>query len=115
MIRRGLVLLALSHYLLAVTVGEWFHDHGHSAFSSHSACAGAHGGPQAAGCEHPADWGKHDACPICRFLAQKPIPARTIETVHSAPLADEVVAPQPIRPAVRVPSAQQIRAPPFVA
>ena len=122
MIRRSLILLAVADYLLAVTVGGWFHDHGHQgclpqhdAAATHGDCAGA------AGRQHAEDEGETSTCEarhpcqICRFLAQKPIPSITIGTVESAPLAEELAAARPVRHPASVPSSRQIRAPPRVA
>jgi hypothetical protein len=114
-IRRWSVLLILANYLLAVTVGEGFHDHGHHACVVDHRCAGGHGGSQAFESKNPPSQGSHNPCQVCRFLAQKPIPARTIETVDCAPLAEQVVAARSIRRAVPALSLRQIRAPPRVA
>ena len=115
MIRRLLVLLAVANYFLAVTVGVGLHDHGqHSAAAGH-ACAHAAGGRHVADCQKFFAAGEHGPCQICRFLAQKPIPAHAVEAIQYAALVEEVAADGPVRPAVEVPSTQQIRGPPRAA
>ena len=115
MIRRTLIFLSVANYLLAVTVGGWFHDHGQSDGPTRHECSASHDGRHASDDESSSASVEHDVCSICRFLAQKPIPTQSIETIDSAPLEEEVATARPIRRASLILSADQIRAPPRVA
>lgn len=115
MIRRVLTSLSVANYLLAVTVGGLFHDHGQFSCPPDHACSDSHYGPHASDGETRTAWDKHDVCSICRFLAQKPIPAHSIETIESAPLVEAVTTARPIRRPAVIFSTDQIRAPPCVA
>ena len=108
-IRDLATLLLLANYVLAVTAGALFHQHGHQ-----------HVGEQGAGNRLAPGWAcsaeNHDdeQCSICEFLAQKPIPAQQIEEAACAPLVEQRAAAAPIPLTFDVPSTRHIRAPPRV-
>jgi len=137
--RHILALLILVNYLLALTAGSSLHNHhGRHCDEVPVGCASsdhgpAHGCGQVLGCcdassRHgdttsprwgscQAGWGgaHHDRCPVCEFLAQKPIPASQIAETLATPLRDTLARSTPPRRGVGVASSYQVRAPPAVA
>ncbi len=85
-----LTILLAANYLLAVTVAALFHDHGHGE------------------CDHKR-------CPVCKFLAQKPVTVEDVQEVTSTALDQELVSLVPVRPAIQVPLLWHSRAPPAIA
>ena len=136
--RHAATFFALAAYLLAVTVGGWFHTHGGrgcgtpgsgcisprpgglpgpSGFECGCTCGHDRGRvpPEAPGAEGPSEADQTDSCPVCHFLAQKPVPSAHAEQTTSAPLNEEVEPAAPIRLAVGAPSFHHSRAPPRLA
>ena len=140
--RRTTTLLVLAGYLLMLTVGGWFHDHGGHRFGLRGhACSARHDHDSLG--DHSADYRHHvarghdhgrapvqrdrsgeqnlpitgdgDQCPVCKFLAQKPIPPRDVRQVTCVPLEQECVRAKPVRRAEDIPSTHHSRAPPSVA
>jgi hypothetical protein len=127
--------LLLANYVLALTVGGGFHVHGDhpcAADSAHSTSRCAYdaaeppGGPaseQAGGCASEDPAGEEmglvssgsEKCPVCQFLAQNPVPVRSVEAGASTELVDGWVPAHPVRPVDHVPSTHPIRGPPAVA
>ena len=70
-----LTILLTANYLLAVTTSGLFHDHGdHDEDQQRPGASASHLGDG------------HD-CPVCQFLAQKPVPVALIAPVDSGRLA----------------------------
>ena len=137
--RHILALLILVNYLLALTAGSSLHNHhGRHCDEVAVGCASSdrghvHACGQAEGCRDGsschgdtasprwdscrAGWrgAHHDRCPVCEFLAQKPIPASQIAETFATPLRDTLARSTPPRRGVGVASSYQVRAPPAVA
>ncbi|HUT91746.1 MAG TPA: hypothetical protein VMY37_19760 [Thermoguttaceae bacterium] len=134
--RRSVATLAvLANYLLALTLGGALHVHGPRRCARTSGASASAPLPDRAGCpaghasdrlgcrSHPkaARTGSlpgfchFEKCPVCRFLAQKPVPDAPIEAVACAGPAWELAVAVPFRRAGRVASAHQIRGPPPAA
>ncbi len=116
------VFLVLANYFLAVTVGAWFHDHAGHAHHQSGSCR-EHRLDQAHS-HHEQDHsdkkslplsGKKGSCPVCRFMAQKPISVASAEEVTSAPLVEVIEWTEPIRRTSPVAFTYHSRAPPAVA
>jgi len=132
-------LLVLANYLLALTAGGSFHDHrGHHRSEETGRCAsrpcddvsvcGQTGSgvdvPRHAHQDSPCRHGNSDPnsfdscggeCPVCRFLAQKPITALEFDQTCFTPLDQDLAPATPARCAGDVPSSYRVRAPPAVA
>lgn len=115
---RATVFLVLGAYLLASTVSGSFHVHG----SNHSTagcsavdCAHGHAPENTAGEWESGDLSPAQVCPVCRFLAQRPIPADRVEAIVSVPLVEAWILPRAIPPAKALPSTHRSRAPPLFA
>jgi len=119
LIRRSLATLAVVNYLLAVTVGGWFHDHGPSVSSGCSGChpsqCRGHDGHRDGDGNDPAGCGEQPICQVCRFLAQKPIPPAPAEEVLVWPLVFGATPAGAIAAPVAIVSSEDIRAPPSAA
>lgn len=132
---RTAVILLLANYLLAVTVGAGLHVHGdrgchradagcpypaargptESPHAHASPCDCARAGHDDAATALGADWRHAGECPVCRFLAQKPIPSDRVEHVACIGVVAELMPAVAIRAAVPVRSPHPIRGPPSVA
>jgi len=130
--RPAIAFFILAAYLLAVTVGGWFHTHGHhgdggpEGCCASAACGGLPGHDEHDACAHGRDAGRSeapggripsrsdesDSCPVCHFLAQKPVPAEPIEPVASEEALEEVALAAPAPVFADVPSVHHSRAPP---
>ena len=117
--RNTATLVVLTAYVLAGTVGHWFHTcHGEHA-GGHGDCACESVGPHH--CEHhsPALFPSHShaegTCPVCKFLAQKSVPPADVAEVTSTRVEEEIVRAEPVRRAGTVRSTYHSRAPPAVA
>jgi hypothetical protein len=132
--RPATTLFVLSAYLLAVTVGGWFHTHGRCGDGSAApACSSTLGAfsPDGGGCPYShhratdssktpdqrGSSGGHDpdTCPVCHFLAHKPIPAQAVVVATSAARFAEVAPAAPAPVFADVPSVHHSRAPPRAA
>jgi len=124
-------------YVLAITVGGWFHNHPRPPRMASEACVdclscsslspaagdrteepgAAHGlsGDRLPAGDLPCDSCPDKTCPVCHFLAHKPAPAEHVEEVTSAPLAEEIAVAPPALVFADVPSVHHSRAPPSVA
>jgi hypothetical protein len=127
--------LVLANYVLALTVGGSLHLHGdHRCTADSPECVSAcsheaaepHGGcgSHRAGCCEPAGTATEGAgavssasekCPVCRFLAKKPAPARAVEAVACTQLVENRALVHPLRRADHTPSSHLIRGPPAAA
>jgi hypothetical protein len=127
--------LILAAYLLVTAGGGLFHLHGsrHLGHGSRDtgdsrhlsscdertppSCHSAHG-RVLSGQVHRRDkprCGDEESCPVCQFLAQKPIPATRTELTTSALAVQETARIMPLRAARGVSTAFYGRAPPAVA
>lgn len=133
MSRKAIVLLLLGEYSLAVTVGGAFHTHlgGDCCSEKSGAAEGCH--THVCGADHthapPAErtGASHfpaletfdvplDAhCPICSFLAQKPITVVSQTVVNSTDLEQPLVRVRAIPPSDDIPSTVFSRGPPSIA
>lgn len=128
-------VVVLANYLLALTLGGALHVHGphrcartsgeypSAPRQDRAGCPAGHASDRL-GCRshHEADrtgslpgFCHFEKCPVCRFLAQKPVPDAPIEAVAYAGPVWELAVAKPFRRAGRVASAHQIRGPPPVA
>jgi len=101
--------MLVANYVLAVTAGALFHDHGHR----HQGEEGA-GHLLAPGWARSAEGHGDGRCSICEFLAQKPIPAHPIEEVACTAATEERPRVAPLLLTFDLPSTRHIRAPPRV-
>jgi len=53
-------------------------------------------------------------CPVCRFLAQKPLPALEVEEISFTPFDQDLAPATPVRCAGDLPASYRVRAPPTV-
>ena len=137
--RHILALLVLANYLLALTAGSSFHDHHgrhcdelspdcvSSARAHLHACGHTNTCSRASSCDADAalpQYGSrstnsldshHVKCPVCEFLAQKPIPSVEVTESCVAPLCEALAPSTPSRCSGDVPSSYRVRAPPAVA
>ncbi len=126
--------LVLANYVLALTVGGSFHLHGDASCGrGNGRCFSLSGKLTAPRADHPSDGAgccaPHDPategtlvasrqfekCPVCQFLAQKPVPTRPVEAGACTELVDGWVPVRPVRPVDHLSSAHPIRGPPAVA
>lgn len=132
---RTAVILALAHYVLALTVGASLHVHGdrgghRGVAGCASPAAGAPAGAQfaslfdgASPCDRHdegaaasgAGWGHSGECPVCLFLAQKPVPSHHVEAVACMEVVADAVPATAARGSAPVGSPRPIRGPPSVA
>ena len=116
MVRRWVVMPLAVYYLLVLTAGGVFHQHGHVIHAPHQVASAApcdhdhHHDSSTSQNSHDSD--EHGSCSICRFLAQAPIATPAVEVRECVPLATEVSTARPIRLATATLSIWQIRAPP---
>ena len=127
--RRSLTLLSAAVYVATVTVFTAFHTHRADTPRRSGPCCSRHPLPSDPhGTLHFSGGAAHGAravppttghfldgpgrCPICDFLAQKPMPRQTVAYVDCSPLYETPTAT--LRPilAVRTCRAWQSRAPP---
>jgi hypothetical protein len=133
--RRIATSLVLAHYVLALTVGASFHFHGHYRRAADCAEAASGSSPDAAelpgshasgcaGCSAPQCTATDGArlvcspgeeCPVCQFLAQKPVPGQSVRPVECPEPVEHWVPAKLIRRAGNSPSTHPIRGPPAVA
>jgi hypothetical protein len=133
--RRIAAFLVLANYVLALTVGGVFHVHDdHRCAAAGAPCAspcpheapaphGCCGSPRADRCEPEGTATEGTAslsrgsekCPVCQFLAQKPVPVRPVEAVACAELLDNWAPVHPLPRADHTSSTHLIRGPPAVA
>ena len=130
---RNTAILLLAAYVSAVTAGAGFHEFG--AYHARLHPAGSAGSPDCSGCagrraddgpapdahqhrvgeSRPAGLSGAAACAVCKFLAQKPIPARHVCEVTAKPLERRLPLPKRIGRTGDVPCAYSSRAPPRIA
>ena len=133
--RRIATFLVLAHYVLALTVGASFHVHGHYRCAAERAGSASGCSPDAA--ELPGDHASGRAgcpafqctatdgarlvcspakkCPVCQFLAQKPVPGQPVRPVEGSQPVEHWAPAKLIRLAGNSPSTHPIRGPPAVA
>ena len=127
--------LVLANYVLALTVGAGFHVHAHrpSAVDRADFTSGcSHGVAELpGGCESgravccvvegtagegaPLVSFGSEKCPVCQFLAQKPVPGQPVRPVECSERVEHWVPAKLIRPGGNSPSTHPIRGPPAMA
>jgi hypothetical protein len=130
MCRKIITLLLLGGYSLAVTVGGAFHTHiGSDCGTTENKSSGhCHSHACHAGHTHTTPSNSREQsesptlerralpfdshCPICSFLAQKPIPVVTKACEHSVELRQPLVRVRAIPPSDDIPSTVFGRGPP---
>jgi hypothetical protein len=100
---RGMTVLTLASYMLAVSASALFHDHRDSDVEqSRQGVSASHSGDD------------HD-CSVCQFLAQKPAPVAKVAPVGLSTLVQELTTPALVQAMPGVFSAWHSRAPPAPA
>lgn len=123
---RTTAALLLGCYVLSVTVSGLFHAH--SPGGCAPACSGHDHGHAPACCGHDEHAAAEDVaaedvaavsganvCPVCDFLAQKPIPTATIVDVVRASLYQSLVRVKPLARIEEPLSPHWTRGPPSLA
>lgn len=134
-----LTLLLAVNYLLALTAGPSLHNHGDrrcndvtggcvpptcdhlhacgeaSGHSHASPCGDETASPQHGGRETRSLDSHNAECPVCQFLAQKPIPPTQVAETFATRLGERLAPSTRPGCAGEVPSSYRVRAPPGVA
>ena len=133
-------ILVLANYLLVLTVGPRYHQHswhhdGQQAYRFDEseapplcACSkelthrdGMHSEPVFCFTRDGVVEDSHQndcqagRCPVCQFLAQKPVPSRVVEQSGSGLLIETLAAVRPISAVAEIASTHCIRGPPRVS
>ena len=123
---RKLSVLVAAGYVFVVTTASLFHHHAGcdgEHCGSHSVardgaptcCHGEHEGEHSAPVSSVPRPGDNENCPICHFMAQKPVPADVVAPATSSMLVELMATVAPACPTGDVFTAWRSRAPPVVA